>query len=408
MSESPTRQRWLAILGVGEEGVEGLSARARTVLSRADWVIGGERHLALLHAVIPGPRTAWPSPLRDAAELIRPWRGQSVVVLASGDPFDYGVGSQLASAFSADEMLCIPAPSAFSLACARLGWTRQEIKTLSLCGRPISSLVRALQPGQRIIALSSDATTPTAIAGCLCEHGFGRSRLHVLECMGGPRERIIEGRANDFTGADVQPLNVVAIEVQAEPGARIIPLACGLDDSLFEHDGQITKREIRALTLSALAPRAGELLWDVGCGSGSVSIEWLMRHDGNRAIAIDANGERVRRAARNALSLGTPSLVTVQGNAPQVFGDLPTPDAIFLGGGAHAPTLIEASWQALRPGGRIVANAVVVETEGTLLAAQREYGGRLCRLSVERLDSVGGYHAFRPAMTVTQWCAEKR
>ena len=408
MSESPTRHRWLAILGVGEEGVEGLSAGARTVLSRADWVIGGERHLALLRALIPGQRTPWPSPLRDAAELIRPRRGQSVVVLASGDPFDYGVGSQLASAFPADEMLCIPAPSAFSLACARLGWTRQEIKTLSLCGRPISSLVRALQPGQRIIALSADATTPAAVAGCLREHGFGRSRLHVLECMGSPHERIIEGRANDFAGEDVQPLNVVAIEVQADPGARIIPLACGLDDELFEHDGQLTKREIRALTLSALAPRAGELLWDVGCGSGSVSIEWLMRHDGNRAIAIDANGERVRRAARNALNLGTPNLVAVHGTAPQVFGDLPAPDAIFLGGGARAPSLIEASWRALRPGGRIVANAVVLETEGALLAAQREFGGRLCRLCVERLDSVGRYHAFRPAMAVTQWCAEKK
>ena len=407
MSGSPDQKRWLTILGVGEEGVEGLSPSALDVVRGADWVIGGERHLALLGALIPGERTPWPRPLRDAAAFIGQRRGQSVVVFASGDPFDHGVGAQLARAFPMDEMLCIPAASAFSLACARLGWARQHTRTLSFCGRPISPLVRALHPGQRIIALSADGHTPAAVARCLRERGFGSSRFHVLESLGGPRERIREGSASDFAADDVQPLNVVAIEVQADPGARVIPLSCGLDDELFEHDGQITKREIRALTLSTLAPRAGELLWDVGCGSGSVSIEWLMRHDDNRAIAIESSPERAQRASRNALGLGTPHLVMVEGEAPQVLASLPTPDAIFLGGGAHQAGLIEAAWRALRHGGRIVANAVVLETEAALIAAQRELGGTLCRLSVERLDSIGRYSAFRPAATVTQWCAQK-
>jgi precorrin-6Y C5,15-methyltransferase (decarboxylating) len=407
MSGSPDRKRWLTILGVGEEGVEGLSPSALALLTGAEWVVGGERHLALLDGSIPGERTAWPRPMGDVGTFVGQRRGRSVVVLASGDPFDCGIGVQLARAFPLDEMLCIPSASAFSLACARLGWSRQQTRTLSFCGRPIAPLVRALHPGQRIIALSADAQTPAAIAESLRERGFGRSRFHLLEALGGPRERIRQSCAADFGAQDVQPLNVVAIEVQANPGARIIPLSCGLEDDLFEHDGQITKREIRALTLSALAPRAGELLWDVGCGSGSVSIEWLMRHEDNRAIAIESAPERARRATRNALALGTPHLQVIEGEAPQVLASLPAPDAVFLGGGAHRPGLIRAAWGALRPGGRIVANGVVVETEAALIAAQSELGGTLCRLSIERLDAVGRYHAFRPAMAVTQWCAQK-
>jgi precorrin-6Y C5,15-methyltransferase (decarboxylating) len=399
--------RWLTILGIGADGVEGLSANARSALAGAECVIGGRRHLESLDERISGERLPWPQPFSDAVGWVRQRQGRRVVVLASGDPFEYGVATQLTESFSMQEMLCIPSPSAFSLACSRLGWTRQKTKTLSFCGRPIAPLVRALQPGQRILALSADAATPAEVAQCLRDRGFGGSLFYVLECIGGAQERITRTVAADFGDLNVLPLNVIGIEVQADSGAKIIPLACGLDDTLFEHDGQITKREIRAITLSALTPRAGELLWDVGCGSGSVAIEWLMRHDENKAIAIEAKKERAQRAARNALALGTPDLVVIEGEAPQAFANLPTPDAIFIGGGAHVSGLIEKAWQALRPGGRLVANAVVIETEVALVEAQRKLGGLLSRLSIERLDSIGRFHSFRPAMTVTQWRAEK-
>jgi len=399
--------RWLTILGVGEEGVEGLGDSARRALRDASWVVGGDRHLRLLSELIPGERTPWPHPLGDPVELIRPRRGQSVVVLASGDPFEYGIGAKLCQGFPVEEVACIPAASAFSLACARLGWARQHVKTLSFCGRPTAALLRELQPGQRIVALSGDASTPRTIAQCLERRGFGSSRFWLLEHLGGPRERVREWRAAEFSDEDVRALNVVAIEVSATGTAQVIPLCCGLPDEWFEHDGQLTKREIRALTLSALAPCAGELLWDVGCGSGSIAIEWLLRHEANRAIAIESDPERARRASRNAAQLGVPHLITIESEAPEAFAGLPTPDAIFLGGGAHLGCVMQQAWQALRQGGRIVANAVAVETEGALLAAQREWGGSICRLSIERLDSLGRYHAFRPAMTVTQWRARK-
>jgi len=399
--------RWLAIVGIGEDGVEGLSTAARSLLTSAEHIVGGDRHLRMLDERHRATRTPWPKPFSDPANVVRPWRGRSVVVLASGDPFEYGVANSLVAAFSMQEILCVPMPSAFSLAWARLGWARQDVRTLSFCGRPIAPLVRALQPRQRILALSADGATPAAVAQCLRERGFGRSIFHVLESLGGERERITSTTANEFATETVQPLNLVAIELHAEAGARTIPLASGLDDALFEHDGQITKREIRALTLSALAPRAGELLWDIGCGSGSVSIEWLMCHDANRAIGIESRKDRAQRAARNALALGTPELTVIEGEAPHALTGLPPPDAVFLGGGAHLPKLIDAAWEALRPGGRLVANAVVVETESALLDAHARLGGELTKLSVERLESVGRFRAFRPAFTVTQWRVTK-
>jgi precorrin-6Y C5,15-methyltransferase (decarboxylating) len=394
-------------VGIGEDGVEGLSATARSLLCGAECIVGGQRHLDMLDERHHAVRMPWPKPFSDAANMIRPLRGQPVVVLASGDPFDYGVGNTLVAEFPMEELLCVPAPSAFSLACARLGWSRQDTRTLSFCGRPIAPLIRALQPGRRILALSADGRTPAAVAQCLRDRGFGRSGLHILEGLGGARERITSTTADEFVADDVQPLNLLAIEVCAGPDARTIPLARGLDDELFDHDGQITKREIRALTLSALAPRAGELLWDIGCGSGSVSIEWLMCHDANRAIAIEARHDRAQRAARNALALGTPELSIVEGEAPQALRALARPDAVFLGGGAHLPGVIDAVWEALRSGGRLVANAVVIETESALIEAHLRLGGTLSRLSVERLDTIGRFHAFRPAFTVTQWRVEK-
>ena len=400
--------RWLTILGIGEDGVEGLSPAARLLLQAAALVIGGKRHLALAAPLITGRQMPWPSPIEGAMETILAHRPLPVVVLASGDPFCDGVGTMLAERVPADEFLSVPAPSAFSLALSRLGWSMRQTASVSFCGRPLARLAPLLQPGRRIVALSADGTTPAAIAAYLCERGFARSVLHVMEALGGPRERIRTTTAETFHDiAECGPLNLVAMELVAGAGARIIPLTTGLPDDMFEHDGQITKREIRAVTLAGLAPCAGEVLWDVGSGSGSVAIEWMLRHPENMAYGIEGDAARAARMARNAVALGVPGLHVVHGRAPEALAGLPVPDAVFLGGGAHLPGVLDTVWAALRPGGRLVANAVVIETEAVLFAAREKFAGTLTRLAVERLDRIGSLHGFRPALTVTQWAATK-
>jgi precorrin-6Y C5,15-methyltransferase (decarboxylating) len=408
MSAVASRQCWLAILGIGEDGVEGLHGTARRLISGATLVVGGARHLALARPLVRGDSLAWPSPLSDAFPTILARRGQPVAVLASGDPYCYGIGSSLGRLIPPEETLCIPAPSAFSLACARLGWALQDTVTLSFCGHRLETILPRLQPRARILALSADSATPAAIAALLRANGFGMSTLHILEALGGPRERIHTWPASVELPREINKLNLLAIEVAAGPDARIIPIARGLPDDLFEHDGQITKREIRAVTLSALAPRAGELLWDIGCGSGSIAIEWSLCDPANRAIAIEARADRAMRAARNGLSFGVSDLKIVNGEAPAALEDLPTPDAVFIGGGAQDSGVMDAAWTALRPGGRIVVNAVTIETETLLFARQQRHGGALTRLSVDRLGSIGDMRGFCPARTVTQWAALKR
>jgi precorrin-6Y C5,15-methyltransferase (decarboxylating) len=400
--------RWLTILGTGEDGVEGLSPAARLLLRGAELVVGGKRHLALAAPLITGRQMPWPSPMGGAIETILAERPRPVVVLASGDPFCDGVGAMLAAAVPVDEFLSLPAPSSFSLALSRLGWSMRQCTTISFCGRPLARLAPLLQPGRRVLALSADATTPAAVAAYLCERGFGRSVLHVMEALGGPRERTRSMTAEELQNIeDCGPLNLVAMELVAGADARVIPLTAGLPDEMFEHDGQLTKREVRAVTLAALAPRAGELLWDIGCGSGSVAIEWMLRHPDNMAYGIERDAVRAARIARNAAALGVPGLHVVAGRAPEACAGLPAPDAVFLGGAAHLPGVIDTAWQALRPGGRLVANAVVIETEAALFAAREKFGGTLTRLSVERLDAIGSLHGFRPALTVTQWAVTK-
>jgi precorrin-6Y C5,15-methyltransferase (decarboxylating) len=398
---------WLTIIGIGEDGIDGLSPIARASLQDAKLVVGGRRHLTLAERLIRGERLPWPIPLIDAYPAILAARGRPVVVLASGDPFCHGVGTALATLVAPSEMQCFPAPSAFALARARLGWAAETTETISFCGRPLAAIAPLLQPGARVLALSADAATPAALAAYLRQHGFGASTLHIMQALGGPQERIRTAAAAVFDLPDIHPLNLVALDLRAAADARIIPLASGLPDTLFEHDGQFSRREARAVTLSSLAPRRGELLWDVGAGSGAIGIEWMLRHRSNRAIAIEADPVRAARIERNAESLGVLSLRTVIGPAPDALNDLPAPDAVFLGGGAHRPGMIDAAWAALKPDGRLVANAVTIETEAVLLAARARLGGTLLRLSVERLDAVGTMHAFRPAMTVTQWMAVK-
>jgi precorrin-6Y C5,15-methyltransferase (decarboxylating) len=392
---------WLAILGIGEDGVEGLTGPARSLLRAATLVVGGARHLALAGPLTSGERLAWPSPMSAAFPAILARRGRDVAVLASGDPYCYGVGATLANLVPPSETICVPAPSAFSLASARLGWAMQEVGTVSFCGRPLAAILPLLQPGARLLALSADASTPSAVAALLAANGFGPSVLHVLEALGGPRERIRTATASNGPPAGVGRLNLLAIEVVAGPDARVLPLSAGLPDELFEHDGQLTKREVRAVTLSALAPRAGELLWDIGCGSGSVAIEWVLRGSRTRAIAIESRPDRAARAGRNALALGAVAVEVRQGRAPDALADLPRPDAVFIGGGAR--DALEAGWAALRPAGRMVVNAVALDTQAALAGAQARLGGTLTRIAVERLDHIGSMRALRPAMPVLQW-----
>ncbi len=376
-------------------------------MGAAATVFGGQRHLRLLASLIRREAVAWPRPIRSAVARIEALRGTPVAVLASGDPFHHGIGPLLAERIAPAEFEVFPAPSSFALAAGRLGWALQDVDPVSLCGPPVPTLVPRLQPLRRLLVLSADETTPAAVARLLVEHGFGASRIVVLEALGGPDERIRERRAEGFDLADIARLNLMAICVAGSPQARIVPLSAGLDDRLFASDGMLTKREIRAVTLSSLAPRAGELLWDIGAGSGSVAIEWLLAHRANRAIGIERREDRAARARENAAALGVPHLDIVTGEAPGVLGSLPAPDAVFVGGGIAGGGVLEAAWRALRPGGRLVANSVTLESDLVLGALVAETGGALTRLSVERLDRIGGLHGFRPAMTVTQFRAAK-
>ncbi len=397
-----TPKRWLSIVGIGEDGIAGLSPISQRLIEGAELVVGGTRHLELAGPLIRGERLAWPSPIHDAFPHILARRGKAVTVLASGDPFHFGIGKQLASLVPADEFIAIPNASAFSLAAARMGWALQDVATVTLHGLALEAIIRYLQPGARILALSWDGETPHKFATLLAGRGLGASRLIVLESMGGPRERVRESLAKDFNLSDVDALNTIAVEVVAEAESPIAHLACGLDDSLFENDGQLTKREVRAMVLSSLAPRQGELLWDIGLGAGSIAIEWMLCHPSLRAIGIEERADRAERATRNAAALGAPDLEIVIGRAPDALQGLSAPDAVFVGGGL-TDGVLEAAWRSLNSGGRLVANAVTLESETILLEIFRRLGGELMRLDISRADRVGALHGWRPSMPITHW-----
>lgn len=398
-----TEAVWLSIVGIGEDGLAGLSQSAIAAISEAEFVFGGQRHLQLAGNAIHGEAHPWPQPFDPAMEAVVALRGRRVCVLASGDPFFFGVGVTLARHMERHEFAAYPAPSAFSLAASRLGWALQEVETVSLHGRSVDLIRPYLHPGRKIVALTSDGEGPASIARLLTASGFGKSRLTILEALGGEREQCRKTVADAFNLQAVDPLNVIAIEVAAGKSARILPLGFGLPDALFEHDGQITKSEIRAMTLAALSPRRGELLWDIGAGSGSISIEWMLSHPSMRAIAVEHHPERAARVTRNASAFGVPGLRVVEGKAPFALADLPQPDAIFIGGGGSRDGVVDAALAALPFGGRLVANAVTLEMERVLLDAHARLGGRLIRMSVDRAEPVGGMTGWRPAMPVTQW-----
>jgi precorrin-6B C5,15-methyltransferase / cobalt-precorrin-6B C5,C15-methyltransferase len=395
--------RWLSIVGIGEDGVAGLSPVARGLVSGAEIVFGGRRHLGLAASLIRGAARPWPTPFDGATAEVLSHRGRQICVLASGDPFHYGVGAMLARRIDAREMIVVPAPSSFSLAAGRLGWPLAETTLLSVHGRTLDLVRPHLQPGARILALTSDGEGPAALAKLLSESGFGASRLTVLEALGGPRERVRSTNAAAYTFGTVDALNTVAIEIEAAPDARVLPRTPGLADALFEHDGQITKREIRALTLSSLAPRRGELLWDIGAGSGSIAIEWMLADPTMRAFAVERRDDRAARIRRNAAAFGVPGLEIVETAAPEALTGLPTPDAIFIGGGASGTDVLDSAARALRPRGRLVVNAVTLKTETLLLVRHAALGGELTRIAISRAGPIGEETGWRAAMPVTQW-----
>ncbi len=399
---------WLTLIGIGEDGRDGISPAALRMVDHATFIMGGERHLELI-GKSDAETKVWPKPFEQGIEIILARRGQNTVILASGDPFFYGVGATLARHIPPEEMLTLPAPSAFSLMASRLGWAMQDCALLSLHGRPLERIAPHCQPHAKILSLTWDETTIHRVADYLVTHGMGESVVAIGQALGGPREQIIKktAQAIQTTREKFDPLNTLGIEIKASRGARILPLTSGLEDDLFEHDGQITKREIRAVTLSSLEPRQGQVLWDIGAGSGSVSIEWMLRHPANRAIAIEPRQDRAERMLRNALSLGVPELQIVEGKAPEALFGLPSPDAIFIGGGGTDPNVIDAAWAALPEGCHLVANAVTIETQADLMRRHVAMGGTLSKIEVSRADPVGPFHGWRASMPVIQWVIVK-
>ncbi len=397
---------WLSVIGIGEGGLLGLTPAARTLVETAETLVGGARHLAMVPSG-RAERLVWRRPLADTMPDIAARRGTRVAVLASGDPLWYGVGVVLLRHFRREEMTIVPQPSAFSLAAARLGWPLAGCTALSLHSRPLDLLRLHLAPSARLLLLSEDGTTPRRVAALLAAAGWGPSRMTVFAHLGGAREAVQERSAQAWGEEPSADLNTIALECAAATGTRALSRLAGLPDDAFEHDGQLTKREVRAATLARLAPLAGEALWDIGAGCGSIAIEWLRAAPGNAAVAVEQNEARAAMVARNAASLGVPGLHIVAGSAPAAIAGLAPPDAVFVGGGASAPGLLPALWAALRPGGRLVANVVSSEGERAILDWQACHGGELCRVAVSRCEPLGSRHVWRPLMPVTQLAATK-
>jgi precorrin-6Y C5,15-methyltransferase (decarboxylating) len=415
----------IVVVGIGADGWTGLGEAARAAVLAADEIVGSARQLALLGDDAKGTRRPWPSPIDplveelvagtldrhghagDMGESDGTRSGGTVCVLASGDPMLHGIGATLASRLPAEHLVVHPHPSAFSLACARLGWPIAEVELVSAVARPPEVVARLLQPRRRLVVYATGTAGATEIARVLRGRGFGPSRFVVLEQLGGEDELIVESTACDWGERDADPLHAIAIECVAEPDAPLLSLVPGLPDDAFGNDGQLTKRHVRAVTLAALAPTPGALLWDVGAGSGSIGIEWLRAEPSARAIAVERNEERAERARANALELGVPQLEVVLGSAPEALCDLPGPDVIFIGGGLTSAGVIQRCWYALRPGGRIVANAVTLEGERMLGFARGRCGGELVRVEVAHAEPLGSFEAWRPQLPVVQWSARK-
>lgn len=406
--EEPIASAWLTVIGIGDDGLASLTDRAKGLIQDSDLIIGGARHLALIPDY-QGERLVWRQPLERTLVDIEAHRGQKVVVLASGDPMWFGVGNLLARTFDHHDMQVVPTISSFSLAAARLSWSLSDVETLSLHNQPTSILRRYLMPGAKLIVLTKNSDTAHVVANLLVEQGFAPSQMVVFEHLGGEKERRIEATADSWSAKDIAALNILAIECSPSPSAHTAySLVPGLPDDVFESDGMLTKREVRATTLARLLPIPGQCLWDVGAGSGAIAIEWLRCLKRGRAVAIERDEARAGRIISNAEQLGTPELKIIHGTAPACLDDhLPAPDAIFIGGGITADSMLDHCWHALKSGGRLVANVVTLEGERMLLDWQAKRGGDLVRIAISRAEKVGPYQGWRPAMPVTQYAVVK-
>lgn len=397
----------IAVVGIGADGLEGLGPAARAEIAAAEVIVGSTRQLALLPSDDGAVHRPWPSPIGPLVDELVADPDRPICVLASGDPMLHGIGATLARRVGPDHLRVHPHPSAFALACARLGWPAAEVALVSAVGRPVEAVARLLQPGRRLIVYAAGIQGAAEVAALLRERGHGPSRLVVLERLGGEEEMVIESTAEAWGDDPADPLHVVAVECVPAPGTPLLPLVPGLPDEAFATDGQLTRCGVRAIALAALAPMPGQLLWDVGAGSGSIAIEWLRTEPTARAIAVEEREDRAQRIAANARSLGVPQLVVRPGRAPETLAKLEGPDAVFVGGGVTEPGLLDACITALRPGGRIVANAVTVEGEGVLLAARDAHGGTLTRIGLEHAEPVGRFTAWRAQLPVVQWAATR-
>jgi precorrin-6Y C5,15-methyltransferase (decarboxylating) len=403
----PVNVKPVTVVGIGADGWPGLSRDARNAVLRASEIVGSERHLALLpDALASIPSRSLPSPLDPfLEELARD--GGDVCVLASGSPMLHGIGATLARRLPPERLIVHPHVSAFALACARLGWPEAEVELLSAVARPPEVVARSLQPGRRLVVYATGVSGAAGIAVAVRERGFGASRFVVMEQLGGPGERIVESTASAWGTTPADPLHAIAIECRVDPGGLVLPRIPGLPDDAFASDGRLTKRHVRAIVLASLQPLPGALLWDVGAGNGSVSIEWLRAEPSARAIAVEADAERAARARLNASALGVPALEVVHGSAPEALHGLPQPDAVFIGGGVSSEGLLAACWEALAPGGVAVANAVTLEGEAALAAARSELGGELTRIELAHAEPLGSLTTWRSRLPIVHWSARK-
>ena len=407
-------KKWLYVIGIGEDGWDDLSADSRELLYKSEIVIGGERHLKMIPGDCEGERIIWASPIREAVTKILDWRpsepgsGKKVAVMASGDPLCYGIAAKLLRHLPIEEIWIKPALSTFSLICSRVGWSLPDIETLTIHGRPLEMLHTFVQPGAKLLVLNQDEGSPKQAAELLAARGFGKSQITVLEHLGGSKERQFTGHADSWNHPEGAALNAMAIECIAGTRANVLVRIPGLPDDAFLHDGQLTKREIRAATLSRLMPVVDQVLWDVGAGCGSVAIEWMRCNPRCKAVAIEKSESRLKMIQQNAFQLGVPMLDIVPGNAPEVLVDLPAPDAIFIGGGLSGGNMLETCWNALNPGGRLVANAVTLEGEQKLVqwqkvnAEKNGASGDLARLAVSHVETLGKFQSWKEVRSVTQ------
>jgi len=399
--------RWLSIIGIGDDGIGGLSPSARSLAENAEVLIGSARHLAMIENST-AERVDWTTSVLATAEKLPTYQGRQVCIVVSGDPMWFGAGVAVCKYVPADQRIIVPAPGSFSFLAARLGWPLAEVETITLHGRPFETLHARLYPCARLLILSENGSTPARVAKALCDAGYSESTIDVFEHLNGPEERHVSARADLWSAETIADLNAIAVTCIAGPNAIVYSTVPGLPDDAFEHDGKLTKREVRAATLARLAPVPGERLLDIGLGNGSVAIEWLRAHPRNRAIGVESKSDRRAVAARNAAALGVPHLSIIDGLAPDALASVDgLVDAVFIGGGIAADGVLDAAWAKLCPEGRFVANGVTLEARERLIHAYHTWGGEIAEIAVSRADKVGAFTGLRPQMPVMQYAVTK-